>query len=108
MSGRKRLACGTRKIGVVPAETLGRVKRKRKSQLCDDYYRFRKRYSIRGLCVLRRLLSGDGRPTIQMRSDCEPRRFFGSVRKGENSFRPKPIRCYTTHLPGLRPSSLYL
>jgi hypothetical protein len=40
MSGRKRLAYGTRKIGVVPAETLGQVKRKRKSQLCDDHHRF--------------------------------------------------------------------
>jgi hypothetical protein len=31
MSGRKRLAYGTRKIGVVPAETLEQVKWKRKS-----------------------------------------------------------------------------
>jgi hypothetical protein len=40
MSGRKRLAYGTRKIGMAPAETLGQVKRKRKSQLCDDHHRF--------------------------------------------------------------------
>jgi hypothetical protein len=40
MSGRKRLAYGTRKIGVVPAETLGQVKRKRNGQVCDDHHRF--------------------------------------------------------------------
>jgi hypothetical protein len=36
----KKLAYGTRKIGVVPAETSGQVKRKRKSQLCDDHHGF--------------------------------------------------------------------
>ena len=40
MSGRKRLAYGTRKIRVVPAETSGQVKWKRKSQLCNDHHRF--------------------------------------------------------------------
>jgi len=40
MSGRKRLAYGTRKVGVLPAETSGQVKQKRKSQLCDDHHRF--------------------------------------------------------------------
>ena len=40
MSGRKRLAYGTRKMGVLPAETSGQVKRKRKSQPCDDHHRF--------------------------------------------------------------------
>ena len=49
MSGRKRLACGTRKIGVVPAETSGQVKRKRKSQLCDDHHRFENGARFEGL-----------------------------------------------------------
>ena len=49
MSGRKRLAYGTRKIGVVPAETLGQVKRKRKSQLCDDHHRFENGARFEGL-----------------------------------------------------------
>jgi hypothetical protein len=60
MSGRKRLAYGTRKIGVVPAETLGQVKRKRKSQLCDGHHRFENGARFEGSCVLQ-LLPG-GRP----------------------------------------------
>jgi hypothetical protein len=49
MSGRKRLAYGTRKIGVLPAETSGQVKRKRKSQLCDDHHRFESGARFEGL-----------------------------------------------------------
>jgi hypothetical protein len=49
MSGRKRLAYGTRKMGVLPAETSGQVKRKRKSQLCDDHHRFENGARFEGL-----------------------------------------------------------
>ena len=49
MSGGKRLAYGTSKIGVIPADTLGQVKRKRKSQLCDDHRRFENGARFQGL-----------------------------------------------------------
>jgi len=58
MSGRKRLAYGTRKIGVVPAETLGQVKRKRKSQLCDDHHRFENGARFEGLLRFAAVTSG--------------------------------------------------
>ena len=67
VSGRKRLAYGTRKIGVVPAETLEQVKRKRKSQLCDDHHRFENGTRFEGSCVLRRLLPGGQLRSIYLR-----------------------------------------
>ena len=58
MSGRKRLAYRTRKIGVVPAETLGQVKRKRKSQLCDDHHRFENGARFEGVLRFAAVTSG--------------------------------------------------
>jgi hypothetical protein len=58
MSGRKRLAYGTRKIGVVLAETSGQVKRKRKSQLCDDHHRFENGARFEGLLRFAAVTSG--------------------------------------------------
>ena len=58
-SGRKRLAYGSRKIGVVPAETLGQVKRKRKSQLCDDHHRFENGARFEGSCVCAKTSEGE-------------------------------------------------
>jgi hypothetical protein len=49
MKRQKRLAYGTRKIGVLPAETSGQVKRKRKSQLCDDHHTFENGARFEGL-----------------------------------------------------------
>jgi hypothetical protein len=66
MSGRKRLAYGSRKIGVAPAETLGQVKRKRKSQLCDDHHRFENGARFEGL--LRFAAVTSGWPTIRPES----------------------------------------
>ncbi len=56
MSGGKRMAYWTGKIGTVPAETSGRVKGK--SQRCDDHHRFEIVLDSRGSCVLRRILPG--------------------------------------------------
>jgi hypothetical protein len=56
MSGRKRLAYGTRKIGVVPAETLGQVKRKEKVSYATITTDSKMVVDSRGSCVLRRLL----------------------------------------------------
>ena len=58
MSGRKRLAYGTRKIGVAPAETSGQVKRTRKSQLCDDHHRFENGGRFEGLPRFAAVTSG--------------------------------------------------
>jgi hypothetical protein len=63
ISGRKRLAYGTRKIGVLPAETSGQVKRKRKSQLCDDHHRFENGARFEGLLPFAAVTSEW--PTIQ-------------------------------------------
>ena len=58
MSGRKRLAYRTRKAGVLPAETSGQVKRKRKSQLCDDHHRFENGARFEGLLRFAAVTSG--------------------------------------------------
>ena len=76
-SGRKRLAYRSRKIGVVPAETLGQVKRKRKSQLCDDHHRFENGARFEGSCVLRWLLPG-GRRFVQNPQICLAETAFGN------------------------------
>ena len=85
MSGRKRLAYGTRKIGVLPAETSGQVKRKRKSQLCDDHHRFESGGRFDGLLPFAAVTSG--LPTtreLKLRlASAEAKRCSRSVLKGE-------------------------
>jgi hypothetical protein len=46
------------KIGVLPAETSGQVKQKRKGQLCDDHHRFENGARFEGLLRFAAVTSG--------------------------------------------------